>query len=261
MVFSGPNSGSLAANFIKISKQFISDDFEPNLSFVARPTHIHDPRKRSHGQWWRHEQAGNCLYCQQPCFLPICSQLAKRQGNRLGYSSLINIAKWWQLDHCHVWSWGDWPWHFLSQNCIRRRVTVCGRTLPCSKATPNWREDFVHESHAFFWKWETLTRKIKTEDQDQEMLTETASSSLETSKNHRQMSNRVHLPWFRCAFVNELVTYPEGTVWEHNRRIYEANDRQFPSFSRTTIGRYYSVHKHSQHPSVYSDYCVHWRHE
>ena len=35
------------------------------------------------------------------------------------------------------------------------------------------------------------------------------------------MSNRVHLLWFRCAFINDLVTYPNATVREHTQRIRE----------------------------------------
>lgn len=84
----------------------------------------------------------------------------------------------------------------------------------------------------FSGRWGGLANNMEKEGQYQEILTESASSSLETSKNHRKMSNRVHLPWFRCAFVNELVTYPNATVREHTQRIREEikrlPDRQTP---------------------------------
>ena len=209
VVFSGcPDSGGLAADFIKISKQLISDGLNPTCLSTQDLYGSEDMSKQ------------DVHTVNDPVFYQhVHSQLRDRvidwvtqasAAMQKGDEMIIVMAAHEEIFHGI----------FLLKTAQDEEFLRVEELYLALKHLPTDVRILFINLVCFSKKWGALANKLE-EGQVQEILTETASSSLEASKNHRTMSNRAHYSCVRCAFVNEIVIYPDTTVREHTQRIRE----------------------------------------
>ena len=223
VVFSGcPRSGGLAADFAKISKQFISDGLNPTC-LSSQDLRIYMTPARGPMVYGRDDLGRREIIhtVNDPAFYQhVHGQLKSRVINWVTQASssmqngdrmIIVVAAHGEIRTGNI---------FLKTHQDAEFLRVEELYLALKQLPANVRILFVNLA-CFSGKWGALAKKMDREGRGHETLIETASSSSETSQNHRSMSNRVRCSFFGCAFVNELVTFPDATIRERTRRIRE----------------------------------------